>query len=75
MTDPQEAANRHALGCLIFDESAYLDDATITNLLPIAQGCGGYPFEEPDQDRKPRLAAVELKLRLMRERVVVRGRN
>ena len=32
-------------------------------------------FQETDLDRKPRLAAVELKLRLMRERVVVNMRN
>ena len=32
-------------------------------------------FEEPDQSRKTRMAAVELKLRLMRERVIVKVRN
>ncbi len=32
-------------------------------------------FEETDQGRKTRMAAVELKLRLARERVLVRGRN
>ncbi len=32
-------------------------------------------FEEPDQSRKTRMAAVELKLRLMRERVTTTARN
>jgi hypothetical protein len=32
-------------------------------------------FEETDQGRKTRMAAVEKKLRLARERVLVRGRN
>jgi hypothetical protein len=32
-------------------------------------------FEETDPGWKTRMAAVELKLRLVRERVLVRGRN
>ena len=32
-------------------------------------------FEETDPDRKTRMAAVEMKLRLARERVLVKGRN
>ena len=32
-------------------------------------------FEEPNQSRKTRMAAIELKLRLMRERVIVKVRN
>jgi len=32
-------------------------------------------FDDTDQGRKTRMAAVELKLRLARERVLVQGRN
>ncbi len=32
-------------------------------------------FEETDQGRKTRMATVEMKLRLARERVLVKGRN
>ena len=74
MTEDQ-LANLHALARRLHRYSAAKIEPYLPQLEKAIAELMDATFEQPDQPRKTRMAAVELKLRLMRERVVVKVRN
>ena len=74
MTEAQ-LANLHALARRLHRYSAAKIEPYLPQLEKAIAELMDATFDEPDQSRKTRMAAVELKLRLMRERVTTTAKN
>ena len=74
MTEAQ-LVNLHALARRLHRYSAAKIEPYMSQIEEAIAELMDATFEEQDQDRKTRMAAVQLKLRLMRERVTATARN